>query len=42
MSSLLRYDGAKVLELGVPSLDEPRAWPFLRGAGGVNVAVAEL
>ena len=42
MSSVLRYDGANVLELGVPSLDGPRAWPFRMGAGGANVVVARL
>jgi hypothetical protein len=38
MSSVLRYDGANVLELGVASLDAPRAWPFRMGAGGANAA----
>ena len=42
MSSVLRYDGANVLELGVPSLGGPRAWPFRRGAGGANVVAVKL
>jgi hypothetical protein len=40
MSSVLMNDGANVLELGVPSLDVPRAWPlpFRADTGGANAA----
>jgi hypothetical protein len=42
MSSVLRYDGANVLELGIPSLDKARTWLVRRGTGAANVVAAKL